>query len=149
MAVSWTNIVCLTEDLNGMVWMGTSEGICMFNPAQAFSGSSFSVIRPKVPRNDGTGLADRLMDGIRVNDVAVDGANRKWIATQSSGLFLVSPDGSKIIKRFNDKNSPLASNTVYKVCCNPNSNSVYVTTPDGLYEYFSDSSPAEANYNDI
>ena len=149
LAVSWTNIICLTEDLNGMVWMGTSEGICMFNPAQAFSGSAFSVIRPKVPRNDGTGLADRLMDGIRVNDVAVDGANRKWIATESSGLFLVSPDGSKIIKRFNDKNSPLASNTVYQVCCNPNSNSVYVTTPEGLYEYFSDSSPAESDYNDI
>lgn len=149
LAVSWTNIVCLTEDLNGMVWMGTSEGICMFNPAQAFSGSAFSVIRPKVPRNDGTGLADRLMDGIRVNDVAVDGANRKWIATQSSGLFLVSSDGSQIIQNFNTTNSPLASNQVYKVCCNPNSNSVYVTTPEGLYEYFSDSSPAEPNYDDI
>ena len=46
-------------------------------------------------------------------------------------------------------NSPLASNTVYQVCCNPNSNSVYVTTPAGLYEYFSDSSPAEPNYDDI
>ena len=149
LAVSWTHIICLTEDLNGMVWMGTSEGICMFNPAQAFSGSAFTVIRPKVPRNDGTGLADRLMDGIQVNDVAVDGANRKWIATQSSGLFLVSSDGSQIIKRFNTTNSPLASNTVYKVCCNPNSNSVYVTTSDGLYEYFSDSSPAEPNYDEI
>ena len=148
-AVSWTNIICLTEDLNGMVWMGTSEGICMFNPGQAFSGSGFSVIRPKVPRNDGTGLADRLMDGIQVNDVAVDGANRKWIATQSSGLFLVSSDGSEIIRRFNTPNSPLATNTVYKVCCNPNSNSVYVTTPNGLYEYFSDSSPAEPTYDDI
>ena len=147
--VSWTNIKCLTEDLNGMVWMGTSEGICMFNPAQAFSGSAFSVIRPKIPRNDGTGMADRLMDGIQVNDVAVDGANRKWLATQSSGLFLVSSDGSQIIKRFNATNSPLASNTVYKVCCNPNSNSVYITTPDGLYEYFSDSSPAEPNYSNI
>jgi hypothetical protein len=146
---SWTNIKCLTEDLNGMVWMGTSEGICMFNPGHAFSGSGFSVIRPKVPRNDGTGLADRLMDGIQVNDVAVDGANRKWIATQTSGLFLVNSDGSQIIRRFNTTNSPLASNTVYKVCCNPNSNSVYVTTPDGLYEYFSDSSPAEPTYNDI
>lgn len=149
LAVSWTNIKCLTEDLNGMVWMGTTEGICMFNPAQAFSGSAFSVVRPKVPRNDGTGLADRLMDGIQVNDVAVDGANRKWIGTQSSGLFLVSADGSQVIKRFNTNNSPLASNTIYKVCCNPNSNSVYVTTPEGLYEYFSDSSPAAANYNDI
>lgn len=148
-AVSWTNIKCLTEDLSGLVWMGTSEGICMFNPAQAFSGSGFSVVRPKVPRNDGTGLADRLMDGIQVNDVAVDGANRKWIATQSSGLFLVSSDGSQIIRRFNTTNSPLASNTVYKVCCNPNSNSVYVTTPYGFYEYFSDSSPAEPTYDDI
>lgn len=146
--VSWTNIVCLTEDLNGMVWMGTSEGICMFNPAQAF-GNSFSVIRPKVPRNDGTGLADRLMDGIKVNDVAVDGANRKWIATQSSGLFLVNSDGSQVIRNFNTTNSPLASNTVYKVCCNPNSNSVYVATPYGLYEYFSDSSPAEPTYDNI
>lgn len=46
-------------------------------------------------------------------------------------------------------NSPLASNTVYQVCCNTNSNSVYVTTPAGLYEYFSDSSPAEPNYDNI
>jgi len=61
----------------------------------------------------------------------------------------VNSDGTQIIKKFNTTNSPLATNTVYKVCCNPNSNSVYITTPAGLYEYFSDSSPAASNYNDI
>ena len=147
--VSWTYTMCLTEDLNGNVWMGTTEGICMFNPAKAFPSTSFSVVRPKVPRDDGTGYADRLMDGIQVNDVAVDGANRKWIATESSGLFLVNSDGTQIIKKFNTTNSPLATNTIYKVCCNPNSNSVYMTTPAGLYEYFSDSSPAASNYDNI
>lgn len=145
---SWTNIVCLTEDLSGVVWMGCTEGVVSFNPAQAFSGD-FRVNHIKVPRNDGTNMADYLLDGIQVNDVAVDGANRKWIATQTSGLFLVSADGTQIIHRFNTTNSPLASNTVYKVCCNPNSNSVYITTPGGLYEYFSDSSPAESNYDNI
>lgn len=145
---TWTNIMCLSEDLNGMVWMGCTEGVVSFNPAQAFS-TDFRVNHIKVPRNDGTNMADYLLDGIQVNDVEVDGANRKWIATQTSGLFLVSADGSQIIKRFNTTNSPLASNTVYKVCCNPNTNSVYVTTPAGLYEYFSDSSPAESNYDDI
>lgn len=145
---SWTNIMCLAEDLNGTVWMGCSEGVVSFNPAQAFS-ADFRVNHIKVPRNDGTGMADYLLDGIQVNDIAVDGANRKWLATQSSGLFLVSADGSRIISRFNMTNSPLASNTVYQVCCNPNSNSVYVTTPAGLYEYFSDSSPAESSYDDI
>ncbi len=103
----------------------------------------------KVPRNDGTDMADYLLSGLQVNDIAVDGANRKWIATQSSGLFLVSADGTQIIKKFNTTNSALTSNTVFQVCCNPNSNSVYVTTPSGLYEYFSDSSPAETSYDNI
>ena len=147
--ITWTNIKCLTEDLNGLVWMGSAEGICCFNPAQAFGNSDFRAVRPKVPRNDGTGFADRLMDGIQVNDIAIDGANRKWIATQNSGLFLVNADGSEIIRKFNTTNSPLASNTVYRVCCNPTNNSVYVTTPAGLYEYFSDSSPAESTYDNL
>ena len=148
--VSWTNIKCLTEDLNGNVWMGFTEGICVFNPALAFKeGSAFYITRPKIPRNDGTGYADRLMDGIQVNCVAVDGANRKWIGTNTSGLFLVSPNGDQIIRKFNTTNSPLASNTIYQVCCNPNTNSVYVTTPAGLYEYFSDSSPADSTYDNI
>lgn len=145
---SWTYIMCLTEDLNGLVWMGTTEGVISFNPAKAFD-AAFRINHIKVPRNDGTGMADYLMSGIQVNDIAVDGANRKWIATQTSGLFLVSADGTEIIKKFNTTNSPLASNTVYKVCCNPNSNSVYVTTPAGLYEYFSDSSPAETSFSNI
>lgn len=144
----WTNIMCFAEDLNGIVWMGTSEGIVSFNPAKAFS-EDFRVNHIKVPRNDGTGMADYLLDGIQVNGIDVDGANRKWIATQTSGLFLVSPDGTQIINRFNMTNSPLASNTVYKVCCNPNSNSVFITTPEGVYEYFSDSSPAESSYDNI
>ena len=145
---SWTYIMCLAEDLNGLVWMGTTEGVVSFNPVQAFA-SDFKVNHIKVPRNDGTGMADYLLDGIQVNGIAVDGANRKWIATQTSGLFLVSADGSQIINRFNTTNSPLASNTVYKVCCDPNSNSVYITTPAGLYEYYSDSSPAEVSYDNI
>ena len=145
---SWTNVICFAEDLNGLVWMGSTEGVISFNPAQAFS-SNFAVNHIKMPRNDGTGMADYLLDGIQVNGIAVDGANRKWIATQSSGLFLVSPDGTEVIKKFNTTNSPLATNTVYKVCCNPNSNSVFVTTPAGVYEYFSDSSPAENTYDNI
>ena len=148
LSFGWTYILCFAEDLNGTVWMGTSEGVVSFNPAQAFS-SNFKVNHIKVPRNDGTGMADYLLNGIQVNGIAVDGANRKWIATQTSGLFLVSADGTQIINKFNMTNSPLASNTVYKVCCNPNSNSVFITTPEGLYEYFSDSSPAEPTYDNI
>jgi len=145
---SWTYTMCIAEDLNGTIWMGFKEGVISFNPANAFN-SNFTINHIKVPRNDGTGMADYLLDGIQVNSIAVDGANRKWLATETSGLFLVSSDGSEIISKFNTSNSPLASNTVYRVCCNPNSNSVYITTPEGVYEYFSDSSPAMSDYSNI
>jgi len=145
---NWTYILCLTEDLNGNVWMGSTSGVVSFDPATALQ-SNFRINHIKVPRNDGTGLADYLMEGIQVNCVAVDGANRKWIGTQSSGLFLVSSDGTEIISQFNSSNSALGSNTIYQVCCDPNSNSVFVTTPEGLYEYFSNSTPAQNNYSNV
>ena len=138
----------MTEDLDGRVWVGCVQGIFSFDPAQAFD-DSFRINHTKVPRNDGTDLADYLLDGIQVNCIAVDGANRKWIGTNESGLFLVSPDGSQILKQFNTGNSYLSSNTIYNVCCNTDNNSVYIITPTGVYEYFSDSTPAEPDYSNV
>lgn len=147
-AYTWGYVTCLTEDLNGKVWMGSTEGVVSFNPKEAYT-QGFRINHIKVPRNDGTNLADYLLDGIQVNSIAVDGSNRKWIGTNSSGLFLVSADGSEIIKQFTTSNSYLTSNTIYSVCCNPNSNSVYVVTDNGFFEYFSDSTPAESDYSNV
>lgn len=144
----WGYVTSLVEDLNGKVWMGSTEGVVSFDPKDAYS-QNFRINHIKVPRNDGTNLADYLLDGIQVNSIAVDGSNRKWIGTNSSGLFLVSADGSEIIKQFTTSNSYLTSNTIYGVCCNPNNNSVYVITDNGFFEYFSDSTPAESDYSSV
>lgn len=145
---SWNYIYCFAEDQNGKVWMGSDNGIVSFDPKNAYA-SNFRVNHIKVPRNDGTNLADYLLDGQQVNCIAVDGSNRKWIGTNASGLFLVSADGSQIIKQFNTSNSYLSSNTIYSVCCNPTSNSVYVVTSSGFLEYLSDSTPAEDDYSSV
>jgi hypothetical protein len=145
---TWTVLYAITEDQNGRVWIGSSNGVISLNPTEAFN-DDFRINRIKVPRNDGTSLADYLLDGQQVNCIAVDGANRKWIGTDASGLFLVSSDGSEILKQFNTSNSYLTSNQIYRVCCNPNTNSVYVITSNGFLEYFSDSTPAEASYDNV
>ena len=147
-SITWLYAYCMTTDRNGRVWVGLDNGMFAMDPTKAFD-SDFTVDHLKVPRNDGTGLADYLLDGIQVNCIAVDGANRKWIGTNESGLFLVSPDGSKILKQFTVDNSYLPTNTIYNVCCNTNSNSVYVLTPAGFLEYFSDTTPAAADYSDV
>lgn len=142
----WT---CLAEDKRGHVWMGTSSGvISITNPAKACD-PDFTINRIKVPRNDGSGLADYLLESDKIVSIAVDNSNRKWIATAASGLFLVSEDGDRILSHFTTANSPLPSNTITAVYADPTSNSVFVGTLAGLYEYCSTSGPAKEDYSDV
>ena len=80
---SWNYILTFVEDLNGKVWMGTTNGIVEFSPEKAFS-SNFRINHIKVPRNDGTNYADYLLENQSVLAIAVDGANRKWLGTLES-----------------------------------------------------------------
>lgn len=146
--VNWNNIYTLTEDQNGNVWMGTNDGVLVFNPADAFK-SDFRLHHIKVPRNDGTNLADYLLNGIAVSHITVDASNRKWICTNGSGLFLVSADGTTVISQFNTDNSPLLSDVVYRVCPDPYSNAVYVTTSNGMMIYRTNSTPGENSFSNV
>ncbi len=145
---AWNYVRAMASDLDGTIWLGTDIGIIAFDPSQA-SSSSFTGTRFKVPRNDGTDLADYLLDGIEINCITVDASGRKWIGTNNDGLFLVSSDGTSILKSFTASDSPLVSDCIYSVCCDPNSNSVYVATSRGVMEYFSDVVPASSDYSTV
>lgn len=136
------------EDNNGAIWMGTSEGVYIIpNPINV--DVSTKVRRVKVPKDDGSDLADYLLSSDMVLSISADVSNRKWLATKDSGLFLVSPDGSRILKNFTTDNSPLASNTVYSVYCDRATNTVYIGTGEGLFSYKSESIPATESFDDI
>jgi len=82
---------CVTEDHNGEIWIGTSQGpIIIKNPTKIFESNSCYQI--KVPRNDGTNNADLLLENEWARTICIDGANRKWIGTENSGVYLVSED---------------------------------------------------------
>ena len=146
---SWQWLFCLVEDKDGMVWVGSDQGVVRFDPVKCVAQSDALVYRPKVPRNDGTNNADYLLEGVQVNCIAVDGMNRKWIGTNSSGLYLVSADGTEIIEQFTTANSILPSDKILSVCCNPNNNKVYVGVEGGLLEYESDSTTPSQSYDDV
>lgn len=138
----------MVEDRDGRLWIGTNSGIFYYNLAAGFNEYS-TIVRPKVPRNDGTNYADFLLDSDQINDIAVDPSNRKWIATDFSGVFLVSADGDKILKHFDSSNSPLPSNRVVSVICDPHSNVVYFGTTNGMLSYKADSAPAKDDYSEV
>ncbi len=141
--------VCAVEDQRGRVWFGSTSGVIeITNPAKA-TDPTMHINRIKVPRNDGTNYADYLLDAEQINDIAVDGTNRKWIATENAGVYLVSENGDKILEHFTTDNSLLPSNTVLSVICDPNSNLVYFGLKTGLVSYSSTASPAATDYSEI
>lgn len=139
----------LVEDHAGRVWLGTNAGVVeIANPARAVD-DALTVNHLKVPRRDGTNTADYLLEGELIYSIATDHADRKWLATEASGAILVSPRGDEIIESFTAANSPLPSNRVNAVYCDPRSNSVYFGTDRGVVEYASSASPAAPSFSDI
>lgn len=125
-----------SEDKDGNIWLATSSGPLYMTPSDVKSGNS-TVTQYKVPRNDGTNLADYLLANVETRCVKFDGAGRKWIGT-SSGVFLISEDNNTQLQHFTAENSPLLSNVVHDILIDPNSNVVYFATDCGLCSYTSD-----------
>lgn len=127
----------LYEDpATGNVWVGTDQGVFYFNPKTLNDGGDTKVNRVKVPRNDGTSLADYLLDGACLNMITSDGQGRKWFATNGGGITVTSSSGAQVLKTYTSENSLLPSDQVYGLCYNPATNSMMVSTDSGLAEVF-------------
>jgi len=132
-------VKCLTIDREGVVWIGTDNGIalldCLENP---FTATACEAFRPVVKNGP---FAGYLFNGQTINQIAVDGANRKWIAT-SNGIFLIDARGENVLQQFTAENSPLLSNEVLQVVVDGKYGEVYFATDKGICSYRSDATVA-------
>ncbi len=143
------NFRCIAQDQNNQLWIGSSDGICVITNQTKVFDDNFTCMRIKIPRNDGTNLADYLLDGIQINAIAVDGSNRKWIGTETNGVFLMSEDGLETIEHFTSDNSPLLSNTILSIGINEKTGEVFFGTGNGLCSYQSDASEGNESFTDV
>ena len=145
-----TMVYCFAQDRAGTIWIGTNTGPLLFNNTNNIFNADYLASKVLIPRNDTTGLGDFLLEGVAIKSIAVDGANRKWIGTESAGAYLVSANGVETIQHFTAENSPLPSNNIMSIAINPISGEVFFGTPTGLVSYQSDAAePQSLNYNNI
>ena len=142
-----TYVRCWAEDKEGNIWIGTNIGTFYLPAEDAANGTFNSFQQFKVPRNDGTNYADYLLSGVDITSIAIDGGNRKWFGTNSSGVFLISADNMTQLQHFTKENSNLLSNSVQGIQINPTSGEVFFGTTEGLCSYVSDASSPNTDMN--
>ena len=129
-------VYCYEFDLEGQMWFGTDKGIFILKDPDNFISNPDPVFeRVKIPRNDGSDLADYLLSGVPITAIYIDQGNRKWIGTSNNGVFFMSADGTETLEHFTVSNSPLPSNNILSITEDGQNGSVFFGTSLGLVEY--------------
>ena len=138
-------VFSMAEDLDGEIWIGTDNGVCVFyDPSAIFEGEKAATI---IVTQDGYNT--HLLNGLLINDIEIDGANRKWFATNNSGVVLTSENGTEEIYHFTAENSPLFSNKVIDIEINQESGEVFFATDKGLISYRSGATEGSNDFSNV
>lgn len=142
------DIYSIAEDNEGAIWLGTSKGVAVYtSPGRIWESTTFYAMQPSLELNDG--LYHPLLESETVTAIAVDGANRKWLGTMNSGVYLVSENGTEELLHFTAENSPLFSNTITSIALNQKSGEVFIGTDKGLISYMGEATSGADTYDSV
>lgn len=136
---------CVVEDAYQNIWIGTNVGPLRLTTEQMKNPSEAIFEQIKIPRNDGTNLADYLLAGVDISCMAIDGGGRKWFGTNGNGVYLISADNMKQVQHFLSDNSKLISNNIESIAINDKTGEVFIGTDKGLCSYMSDATKPSDN----
>jgi sugar lactone lactonase YvrE len=128
-----SNVRVVAVDTRNQLWIGTTKGLRVLPNVSSFQSEEQMTANPIIILEDN--LAQELLFEQFITDIAVDGANNKWIGTADSGLFLVSPNGQETKYHFTINNSPLPSNVINDIGINSATGEVFIATAKGMVSF--------------
>jgi ligand-binding sensor domain-containing protein len=128
-----SNVRVVAVDTRNQLWIGTTKGLRVLPNVSSFQSDEKMTANPIIITDDN--LAQELLFEQFITDIAVDGANNKWIGTADSGLFLVSPNGQETKYHFTINNSPLPSNVINDIAINSATGEVFIATAKGMVSF--------------
>ena len=132
-----TEVRCVAIDSRNQMWIGTGRGLRIISSVDSFLSETEIQTKPIIINEvfNGETLAQELFFEQFIIDIAVDGANRKWVSIVDSGVFLVSPNGQETIYHFTKDDSPLPSNIVNDIEIDGVTGEVFFATDKGLVSF--------------
>jgi ligand-binding sensor domain-containing protein len=131
------DVRCATLDNRNQVWIGTVRGLRIITSVDQFQSQDEIQTKAIIINEviDGEELAQELFYQQFIIDIAVDGANRKWVSIADGGVFLVSSNGQETIYNFTKENSPLPSNNINDIEIDNLTGEVFFATDKGLVSF--------------
>ncbi|TXB64700.1 T9SS type A sorting domain-containing protein [Vicingus serpentipes] len=139
-------IYSMEIDLDGEIWIGSDEGVAVINNPNDVFSQNITASQIFVQEDGQTQI---LLESELVTSIAIDGANRKWFGTQSSGVFLMSEDGTEQISHFTTDNSPLFSNNIFDIKINGKTGEVFIATEKGLISYKGTATESNEDFDNV
>lgn len=144
-----SDVTAFSQDKDGNIWMGTGEGIVIFYNADNAFEDNFYADRVQITSYGKDTSEQYLLSTDIITDIETDGGNRKWIATQNSGAFLVSENGKNEIYHFDKYNSPLISNSINDIAIIPETGEVFFLTDKGIMSYRAEATEAKETFGNV
>ena len=140
------NVTAIAADFDGEIWVGTDAGFAiLYGASSSFeSGADIDAQRVKI---NFEGNVEYVLGSTHITDIEVDGGNRKWFGTATSGIILLSSDGTEILEQFTTENSPLISDVIYDLKLNQNTGELFIITDKGLVSFRTNSSYEDPTYS--
>lgn len=149
-ALPSNRVTAIAVDLDNELWIGTDAGFAVLYNANNAFGASFGEYNAQRIKVEFEGNVEFVLGATSITDIEVDGANRKWMATENSGIVLLSPDGLEIIEQFTMENSPLISNNILELELDQNTGELFIVTDKGLISYRTDATLGKnRDYTDV
>lgn len=142
-----SEVASAAVDLNGVLWIGTILGLrVVYDPINTVQNEPFQSFPIIIEQN---GIPEALLTDVQINTIQVDGANGKWVGTETGGAYYFSEDGEETIYHFTSGNSPLPSNKVNNIRVNRLSGEVFFATDKGLVSFRSDAVEVGESFGDV
>lgn len=144
--IETSGINCVVEDKSGEIWIGCNLGIkVIYNPGTVFKNTLYAqnILIKQI------NYVQNLFEFEEVTCIAVDDANRKWVGTAKSGVFLISENGDQQLLHFTEENSPLLSNKIYNITINRATGEVFFATAGGLISYMGTATEGREDYSEV
>lgn len=120
------------SDSEGKMWVSTSVGLYYVDVTPDLLDKEIRFKTISLTDKNSGNLLNKPFDNMHIHGLKTDKANRKWIATDETGAFLVSADNNQILEHYTVDNSPLPSNKVLSIAVDNNTNTVYFGTRSGI-----------------